>query len=277
MTHSSRVRVLFAISLLLGCHGDRAVSNEADAVTFAESSRIAGPVATQPPPDAPSGPFYEPDPEGHPVAILRDDAPNMRYAAMDSPACLNELGKRNIPCVRASPLGDVVTPVRLKGPLHGISIHTSLAPSERDKSPMEVFDCRLVLALDDFSGLLATHDVVEVITFGAYRARNQNGCTAKYAGLQHCGGLALDIASFKKRDGTTLVVDKDFNGKIGWSTCAGGSPKPSTPGALELWSYVCDSASRAIFNVVLTPNHNLEHHNHFHVEVTPDAEWMLIK
>lgn len=277
MTHTSLVRhALLAISLL-GCHGDRAVSNEADVVTFAETSRSTPPIATQPPPDAPSGPFYEPDPEGHPVLILRDDAPNMHYAALDSSACLNELGKRNIASVRAQPLGDIVTPVRLKGPLHGIAVHTSLAPAERDKSPMEVFDCRLVLAVDDFTALLATHDVVEVITFGAFRARNQNGCTAKYAGLQHCGGLALDIASFKKKDGTMLVVDKDFNGKIGWSTCAGGSPKPATPAAVELWSYVCDSASRALFNVILTPNHNPEHHNHFHVEVTPDAEWMLIK
>jgi hypothetical protein len=271
------MRKLVLAVLLAGCHSDRAVSNEADAITFNETSRS---IATQPPPPPPpaaSGPFYEPDPEGHPVEILRSDAPNMRYAAMDGATCEAELAKRSIAFVRAAPLPDVVTPVRLRGTLHGISVHTSLAPAERDKSPMEVFDCRLVPAMDDFAALLATHDVVEIVTFGVYRPRNQNGCTAKYAGLQHCGGLAADIASFKKKDGTVLVVDKDFNGKLGLSTCAGGKPNPSTPQAAELWSYVCDSASRAIFNVILTPNHNAEHHNHFHVEVTPDAEWMLIK
>ena len=45
---------------------------------------------------------------------------------------------------------------------------------------------------------------------------------------------------------TVLVVDKDFHGKIGQSTCAGGRPNPSTPVALELWSYVCDAASQAM-------------------------------
>src|SRR5436190_11358011 len=134
VTHTSSVRHAVLALLLLGCRGEGAVSNEADAVTFAETSRSA-PIPTQPPPDAPSGAFYEPDPEGHPVLILRDDAPNMRYAALDASACLNELGKRNIASVRAQPLGDIVTPVRLKGPLHGIAVHTALAPSERDKSP----------------------------------------------------------------------------------------------------------------------------------------------
>ena len=34
---------------------------------------------------------------------------------------------------------------------------------------------------------------------------------------------------------------------------------------------------QAIFNVILTPNFNKQHKNHFHVEITPDAAWMLIK
>ena len=56
--------------------------------------------------------------------------------------------------------------------------------------------------------------------------------------------------------------------KIGQPTC------PQRPN--ELWSIVCDAADRATFNVMLTPNYNAQHFNHVHVEVTPDAGWMLV-
>jgi hypothetical protein len=52
---------------------------------------------------------------------------------------------------------------------------------------------------------------------------------------------------------------------------------PRDAASAELWGFVCDSAERAVFNVILTPNFNKQHKNHFHVEITPDAAWMLIK
>jgi len=227
---------------------------------------------------SPSGPFYEPDSEGRPVAILRDDAPNMHYAALEAPACEGELVRRGVAYARATPMPDVMAPLRLRGPLHGVSVHTTLAPADRDKALEEIFDCRLVLAVDDLAAIVGKHDVAEIIHSNAYRSRAQNGCTAKYAGLQHCGGLAVDIHAYKKRDGTMLSVERDFHGRIGWSTCAGEAhPAPPSPVSSELWGFVCDAASRAIFNVILTPNYNTAHFNHMHVEITPDAEWMLIK
>jgi len=264
------VRRILAILLLSSCHEDAPVQGELDAIAFTETSHSTPAPYEPPPPPAPSGPFYEPDPDGHPVAILRSDAPNMRYASMDAGPCEAELAKRGIAFAKQPAMTDVHDPVKLSGPLHGVTVKTGGGAND-------IFDCRLVLAVDDFAAQLAKKDVTEILAFGAYRPQKQNGCTAKYAGLQHCGGLALDIAAFKKKDGSVLVVDKDFHGKIGWSTCGGAKPNPATPQATELWGYVCDAASTATFNVILTPNHNAQHHNHFHVEVTPDAEWMLIK
>jgi hypothetical protein len=166
-------------------------------------------------------------------------------------------------------MADVSAPLHFRGPLTGgVSIHTLLAPADREKSALEVFDCRLALAVDDFASVVAKYDVVEMIHSNAYRSRAQFDC----------GALAVDIHAFKKRNGTMLSVEKDFHGRIGWSTCAGEAhPTPPSTSSTELWSFVCEAASRAIFNVILTPNYNAEHFNHFHVEVTPDAEWMLIK
>ncbi len=219
---------------------------------------------------AETGPFWEPDPTGaHAVPILRSDAPNEHYAAMDKATCEAELTKRNVPFAIGEPTLGVLAPVRLRGPLSGgVTIHSPLPASQRDRSPMEIFDCRLVLALDDFSAALAKRNVVEMIHLSAYRPRSQHGCTTKYDGKQHCGALAVDISEFRRKDGSTLNVQRDFHGKIGSSTC------PARPN--ELWTIVCDAADKATFNVMLTPNFNAQHFNHVHVEVTPDAAWMLV-
>jgi hypothetical protein len=222
-----------------------------------------------PPPSLSTGPFWQQVDGGQAVPILRADAPNMRYAALDRASCEAELARRHVPFAEGEPTIGVLAPVRLRGLLSGVSIHSSLAPAERERSRIEIFDCRLVLALDDFAAMVHERGVVEIIHLSAYRPRSQFGCTPKYDGKQHCGALAVDLATFKRADGSVLSVEKDFHGRVGLSTCTGARPN-------ELWSIVCDAADRAIFNVILTPNFNAQHNNHIHVEVTPDAEWMLV-
>jgi hypothetical protein len=159
-----------------------------------------------------------------------------------------------------------------------VTIRSGLTPAERAKASLEIFDCRLLLALDDFAGLVAKHGIVEMLHLSAYRSRKNGGCTPRYDGKQHCAALAVDIAQFKKKDGSTLVVDRDFKGKVGTKTCTDAVRRaPRDAASAELWGFACDAAERAIFNVILTPNFNKQHKNHFHVELTPDAAWMLIK
>ncbi len=264
--------VLMVCALALMC--ERTPKTEDDAVHAVDPlAGVVVPVATAsaPPAVEAHGPFWEPIESGRAVPILRSDAPNMRYAALDRASCEAELGRRRVPFVRGEPTIGVLAPVRLRGPLSGgVSIHSLLAPAERERAVMEIFDCRLVLALDDFSVMLSKHGVVEMIHLSAYRPRSQFGCTPKYDGKQHCGALAVDIATFKRADGTSLQVTRDFHGRVGLPTCT-TQPRPS-----ELWTIVCDAADAGIFNVMLTPNFNAQHFNHVHVEITPDAAWMLV-
>ena len=226
----------------------------------------------------PDGPFFRSSPDAGPSAILRDDAPNLRYAGMGRDACIAELRRRGIRFVAAPATRDVLAPIWLRGPLQGVSIHSGFTAKQRLTSSAEIFDCRLVLAVDDFASLLAEHGVVEVIHLSAYRSRKDRGCTPKYVGKQHCAALAVDVGTFRKKDGTVLSVEKDFHGKVGLATCTSGAhPTPATPAAVELWELVCESAKRALFHVILTPNYNVAHKNHLHLEITPDASWMLIK
>jgi hypothetical protein len=95
--------------------------------------------------------------------------PASRYAALDQAACETELKKRTIAFKRVDTARGVVAPVRLDGPLSGVTFRWNLAASQRKTAVMEIYDCRLVLALDDFAKILARHDVTEVIHLSVYR------------------------------------------------------------------------------------------------------------
>jgi hypothetical protein len=210
-----------------------------------------------------------------PVVVEAAETPAARYARLDRAACEAELERRAIPYATAEARG-VLAPVRLTGPLHGVTFRTALPEGQRASSPWEIVDCRLALSLDDFAAQLATHDVVEVVHYSMYRPPPTRWPSEKIAS-RHPGGLAIDAASFVKRDGHALVVERDFHGRIGARTCGPGSmPAHPRPEASELRQIVCDAADAKLFNVELTPDFNWAHRNHFHLEVTAGVRWFLV-
>ena len=170
----------------------------------------------------------------------------------------------------------MLEPVRLTGPLHGVEFRTDLSDKARATSPYEIADCRLVLALDDFAVILEKHDIVQVRHYSIYRPPPKSWSDDKIGG-QHNGALAIDAGRFTARDGTVLDVTKDFHGAIGAKTCGDGAgPQPVTANGKELRAILCEAVASHLFNVVLTPNFNRPHHNHFHLEVTADVKWFLV-
>jgi hypothetical protein len=208
--------------------------------------------------------------------LPRPTPPVQRYAALDREACEAELVRRRVAFTRVDEARGVLEPLRLDGALHGVVFHTALAPSKRASSPLEIVDCRLAIALDDFAAQLASHDVVQVVHFSMYRPPPARWPAERVA-TRHPGGLAIDAASFIKSDGTSLVVERDFHGQIGARTCgAGAGPRPATPEALELRRIVCDAVDAKLFNVALTPDFNWAHRNHFHLEVNARSPWFYV-
>lgn len=227
---------------------------------------------------APQQPAYGPAPVGPPAAAPPGGPTFARYGRMDRATCEAELARRAIPAIRGEETPGVLAPIRLRGPLSGVSIHSGLPAKQRDRSHLEIFDCRLVLALDDFAALIASRGVVEMIHMSSYRPQSENGCTPRHIGEQHCAALAVDVGYFKRSDGVVLNVEKDFHGRIGQETCGGvAAPNPPSPAANELWNFLCEATRRTLFAVILTPNYNAEHRNHFHLEITPGSDWMMIK
>lgn len=203
-----------------------------------------------------------------------DDTPAVRYAQLPVEACLAELDRRGIPYARETALG-VFAPVRLRGPLRGVTFRTDGKEATRETSVYEIADCRLVLAMDDFAEILARHDIVEVRHYSMYRP--PRGWAEDRVGGQHNGALALDAGRFIDKDGKVLSVDSDFYGRIGDKTCGDDAkPRKITPESTALREILCEAADRHLFNVILTPNYNRPHHNHFHLEVMAGVRWFLL-
>jgi len=204
------------------------------------------------------------------------DAPAYRYGMMSAATCEAELTSRKIPFVREAATRGVRAPVRLTGPLHGVEFRTNLRERARASTPWEIGDCRLVLALDDFARILERHEVIGVRHYSMYRLPAESWPSDTEA-TRHNGALAIDAARFLLKDGSYLDVLDHFHGKIGDRTCGErAAPHPATAEAKELRAILCETVAARLFNVVLTPNYNRPHKNHFHLEVTSGVKWFLV-
>lgn len=206
-----------------------------------------------------------------------------RYGAMDGAACTAELDRRGVGFTSVADAPGVRIPVRLPRDVGGVIYRTEAPQHVREAGPYDVFDCRLVLALSDFSRVLAAHDIDEVRMFSAWRPPGP-GWDPERDGTRHTGGLAMDARRFGKRlaPGQTervwLEVERDFHGRLGATSCGPGAapPAPATAAARELRSIACEAADQHFFTSILTPNYDRAHRNHLHLEVTPDVRWYLV-
>ena len=101
---------------------------------------------------------------------------------------------------------------------------------------------------------LATYGqkVARVDHLGSFACRNMYGRESG-ARSQHATASALDIAGFRLADGRSVSVLKDW-------------PKDNTHAQFlrQVRDGACD-----VFNVVLSPDYNAAHRNHFHLDVGP--------
>jgi hypothetical protein len=199
-----------------------------------------------------------------------------RYAALSPTACLAELSQRGIAFTREPPTRGVEIPIRVTGKVGGVLYRTDFPDRERSKVPWEIFDCRLVLALDDFGEVLRAHSIVEARIFSCWRPPSKTWPMDEW-GKRHEGALAVDLRELKKDDGSALNILDQFHGQLGATLCGADAvpPSPDSPEARELHEIACAAVDSHLFNSVLTPNYNPPHKNHFHLELTPGVDWFL--
>lgn len=115
-------------------------------------------------------------------------------------------------------------------------------------SRLERFEREAVepLALRD----LGRH-VAEIEHLGAYSCRDNTSTAGRLS--EHAFGRAIDISGFRFSDDSTADVQRDW-----------GQPGP-------MRNFLYDVARNACryFSVVLTPDSNRAHYNHFHLDIGP--------
>ena len=200
-----------------------------------------------------------------------------RYANLSDAEAQAELDARAIPYEPATPpLPGVRLPIRLTGPLQGVTIHSALPAEQRKDSPFEILDARLALVLDDFCLILAQHDVVELVHFTMYRPPTKTPKDRNGPQTRHPGGLAIDLGAVRKRNGQWLAVGPHWPPQLGAQTCGPGARKLRSPKGRELVSIVCEAADQRIFHYMLTPHFDAPHADHLHLEIKPGVEWFLV-
>ena len=210
--------------------------------------------------------MWDPDAESEPAAVPPPPSGVDADAAMalDVEACVAILEQWGVPYEAAEDAPESIEmPIRLTGPVEGVSFVIPWAVSNHH----DVLDCRLAVVLTEWAVLLRQADIVEVRIFSFYRQGERRGVSSGAAGRlsQHNFGLAVDAGWFVLADGTVLDVRADFalESDAG-ETC---DAEPSNARSAVLVGAFCDAWDAGLFHVQLSPEHNREHRNHFHMDI----------
>jgi hypothetical protein len=184
---------------------------------------------------------------GAPRAVVPPPAP-----MPSGPACLDSLADRGAAFTPA------VVPVARRGCvlMDGVSLGAAGAALE----PRAVVSCPLALVLVDFEARVIQPaalrhlggKVAAIRQIGAYSCRTRTGGSGRLS--HHASGLAIDIAGFDMEDGSRVLVKQHWR-----------DPGPRGRFLREVARAACDA-----FSVVLTPNHDVWHADHLHLDIGRD-------
>ncbi|MBN1656305.1 MAG: extensin family protein [Deltaproteobacteria bacterium] len=154
----------------------------------------------------------------------------------------------------------VPTPVEIEGPVKGV--HFKIMHDDRTL----LISCELAIRLPVIAAVLKRHGVTGVQVMSAYRDRPIISF--------HSLGLALDIMGFVTPKGVLSVLD-DFVITPDYRTCE--APKHISRNAQILREIACDIADTHKFSTILTPNYNIGHRDHMHIDVRPDDPRIFVR
>ena len=186
-------------------------------------------------------------------------------------SCQQQLQQRGVNFSVGSANPGVADPVTVVPPLNGITF------TRNGGTPVtQMFmDCNLALALHRMTASLLARGIDTVDHFGIYNYRcilGQGTPPNCSIGLDsHSFGTAIDFASFSGGGQTYSVLDDWVIDGDPQGTCAAA---PANAKDALLRDLVCSWFGAAIFNIILTPNYNAAHENHFHVDLTPGASFI---
>ncbi len=172
--------------------------------------------------------------------------------------CFAELDARHIAYQHASRPG-IQLGVELTGMVGGVELVSD--------DQQLVIDCSLAVSLDEAGRYIHALGIAKASFSSAYARRNVRGTNHP---SKHNYGLAIDVHTFTGPEVGTLRVDRDFEQGLGDDMDCVGSPL--TQGGAVLKILQCQFVRSGLFYLVLSPDYDDAHHDHFHLEAKPWAQ-----
>jgi hypothetical protein len=210
--------------------------------------------------------------------VTADTAPPKMDALVDAgSACRSQLTAKGI-SYKVTAARGVVDAVNILGPINGV-----LFASGTETKPIgDPVACEFALTLVKFADLLKAKGFVRVGGLGSYCYRcccawsTTNFCRDLDDPEPVCGsdgysnhswGRALDVRYLYKADGTRYDINDPKHWVISSSTTCTTALAAQTGISRELYQLACEATSSKVFGIVLTPNYNSAHRNHFHMDI----------
>jgi hypothetical protein len=194
------------------------------------------------------------------VAAADRDPPSTPDRIDDAPAgdCHAALDARGVTWTATTRPG-IADAVLVSGPIAGVTF-----ASMTDQPRPLVLDCSLVVSLAEAGRYLADLGIDHAEYSSAYQIRNVRGTNHR---SKHSFGLALDVHTWSGPAIGTLSVARDFEQGLGDDVdCVGA---PATEAGMALKVLECQLIRSGLFYLVLNPDYDADHYNHYHLEVRP--------
>lgn len=209
------------------------------------------------------------------VASREGEADTERYVCLpnttsDLTDCQLELAARGVsfePTLRADEIEPstgltchIEEPVFLRPPILGVDLRYYNGTA----TPTVLMSCDGAHAVADTVEDAKADGVDTILHIGTYVCRSIAGTSSL---SRHAYGDAIDYYGFEFSDGRRYILEEDW---------VHDQHPPPVSNAAARWLY--DAAYRwydeEIWNIILTPNYNSAHDNHFHVDLTPGGDFI---
>jgi hypothetical protein len=150
---------------------------------------------------------------------------------------------------------EIDEPVLLYSPVGGVALRYV---SDAEEGPV-FLGCDAAVSVAASAAVAETLGAEELLHIGTYNCRVISGTSTI---SEHGKANAIDIAGFTMSDGSEITVLEHWED---------GNPAPVTPEGQLLRNFTDQIWAMGLWNIILTPEYNADHDNHFHVDLKPGS------